>query len=103
MVIRRVSPMSAAKIGGLLYAFIGLLIGAVMSLAFGAIGSLAGDSDLPHAPLMGMMMGAGAIVVAPIFYGVLGFVTSAVTAMIYNLLAGWIGGIEIEVDTLPAA
>ena len=45
-----------------------------------------------------MMFGAGAIVILPIFYGVLGFVGGAVTALAYNLIAGWTGGLEIDVQ-----
>lgn len=44
----------------------------------------------------GLLFGAGAIVVLPIFYGVLGFVFAGIGAAIYNLVAGWVGGIEID-------
>jgi hypothetical protein len=32
MVIRRIEPMSAAKVGGVLYALLGLLFGVIFSL-----------------------------------------------------------------------
>jgi hypothetical protein len=101
MVVRRINPLSVAKIAGLLYAIIGLIVGAFMSLIFGAMGSLgAAQSDMP--PMMGMLVGAGSIVMMPILYGVLGFVTTALSAVIYNVLAGFVGGIEIDVDASPA-
>ena len=99
MVIRRVSPISLAKVVGLLYAILGLLIGAFMSLIFTVIGSAA-PSEMHTAPFVGMMFGAGAIVVLPLFYGVLGFIGAGLAALVYNGLAGMIGGIEIEVDAL---
>ena len=40
----------------------------------------------------------GAIVVLPIFYGILGAVLTAISAVLYNIVAGMIGGIQIEVD-----
>jgi hypothetical protein len=102
MVIRRVNPISVAKIAGLLYGIIGLIIGAFISLIAMAVGTLgAGAGDHAAGPMMGMLFGAGAIIVMPLFYGVVSAIASALTAMIYNLLAGWVGGIEIEVDTAP--
>jgi hypothetical protein len=96
MVIRRVHPLSIAKIAGLLYALMGLIVGVFFSLFFMAFGQQMQSET--HMPFLGALMGAGAVITMPIFYGVLGFVTSAIAAMIYNLLAGAVGGIEIEVD-----
>ncbi len=45
-----------------------------------------------------MAMGIGMAVAAPIFYAALGFVFGVIGAFIYNLIAGWVGGIEIEVQ-----
>ena len=48
--------------------------------------------------LTGMIFGVGAIVILPVFYGVMGFVMTAFTAWLYNIMAGLVGGIEIEVE-----
>ena len=40
--------------------------------------------------------GLGAIVILPIFYGGLGFIVAVIASALYNLAAGWVGGIEIE-------
>jgi hypothetical protein len=42
------------------------------------------------------LIGLGAIVVLPIFYGVLGFLMAVIAAWLYNLAAGFTGGVEIE-------
>jgi hypothetical protein len=34
----------------------------------------------------------------PVIYGVMGFIFGVIGAAIYNLVAGWIGGIEVEVE-----
>lgn len=98
MVIRRVSPLSAAKIGGVLYALLGLVIGGIVSLmamAFG--GAIAAASDQANgAPMVGMLFGAGAIIVMPICYGVLGFIGTLISAALYNIAAKFTGGIEVE-------
>jgi hypothetical protein len=99
MVIRRVSPISLAKVVGLLYAILGLVFGAFMSLIFTVIGAGAPEG-MHSAPFVGMMFGAGAIVILPLFYGVMGFVGAGLAALIYNGLAGMIGGVEIEVDAV---
>jgi len=33
-------------------------------------------------------------------YGLLGWVFTAIAAAIYNLAAGWVGGIEVEIETV---
>ena len=94
MVIRRVQPLSAAKIQGIIGVCVGLLIGALFSLIGMVAGSLAGGRD--GGALVGMMFGAGAIIILPIFYGVIGFCGGAIGAFVYNLAAGWVGGLEID-------
>jgi hypothetical protein len=36
----------------------------------------------------------------PIFYGAMGFIGGAIGALLYNLFAGMVGGIEIEVENV---
>jgi len=43
-----------------------------------------------------MFMGAGAIVIMPIFYGVLGFIGTLIMASLFNLVVGITGGIEVD-------
>lgn len=96
MIIRRITVMSLARIMGVLYAVIGLLIGGIFALAsfFGAaIGSATSGSEEPW---IGVVFGLGALVIAPLFYGVLGFIGGLIGAAIYNAVAGAVGGIEVE-------
>ena len=39
-------------------------------------------------------------VFGPIFAGVLGFTFFVIFAAIYNVLAGWLGGIEVEIKNI---
>ena len=94
MVIRRVGPLSVAKVAGVLYALMGLIIGACISLF-----SLVGSAFMPKdAGMGGMLFGAAAVVVLPIFYGILGFIMTLISAALYNLVAGWVGGVELDVQ-----
>jgi hypothetical protein len=47
-------------------------------------------------PGFGMMFGAGAIIILPICYGIGGGIVAAITALIYNLVSGWVGGLEVD-------
>ena len=94
MIVTRVSPISVAKISGVLYALLGLIFGAIISAAAMA-GAMMPDSG--EAGPMGMLFGAAAIVILPLFYGCLGFVMTLLMAALFNLAAGWTGGVEIDV------
>jgi hypothetical protein len=94
MVIRRVGPLSFAKITGILYGLMGLLLGAIFSL----MSLVSSAFSTKEAGAMGMIFGVAAVVVLPIFYGVLGFVSSLIAAALYNLIASWVGGIEMDVQ-----
>jgi hypothetical protein len=96
MVIRRVNVVSAAKVGGVLQASIGLLIGlcfAVVSVLAGIAGAAA-DQDVPW---LTPFLGVGGILFFPLLYGIIGLVMGALIAAVYNLVAGLIGGLEIDV------
>jgi hypothetical protein len=95
MIIKRVAPMSVAKIAALLHACIGLFAGVIISL-ISLLGGFA--SQRPGGPILGMFLGVGAIVALPIVEGCLGFVVASIGALIYNAFAGVVGGIRVDVD-----
>ena len=92
MIVKRIGPMSLAKLSGALYALIGFIIGAIVS-AVSVIGGAMGGSE---AGMMGMIFGAAAVVLVPLLYGCMGFVMSLIGASLFNLVAGWVGGIELD-------
>jgi hypothetical protein len=95
MVITRVAPFSAAKVGAVVYAVFGLVFGGFMSLA-GLAGAFAGP-DGGRGAFFGALFGAGAVILLPIFYGCLGFVMTLLSAWLYNVVSGMVGGVEIDV------
>ena len=42
-------------------------------------------------------MGVGAVIVFPILYGLMGFVATLIAAWLYNVAAGVVGGVEVDV------
>jgi hypothetical protein len=95
MVIKRIGPMSCARITGTLYAAMGLVIGAIFSLVALAGGFAPDNSD---AAGLATMVGVGAIVIFPILYGCIGFVATIIGVWLYNVMAGLVGGIEMDVQ-----
>jgi hypothetical protein len=95
MIVKRVVPLSFAKIAGTLYAIMGLIFGCIVSLVAVAGGFSAERSGFAG---LGAMVGVGAIIILPIFYGVIGFIATLIGAWIYNVLAGLVGGIELDVQ-----
>ena len=95
MVIKRIGPMSCARIAGTLNAAIGLLIGLVVAL-FALAGAGVGTGS--QSAVLGSALGLGAVVLLPILYGGLGFVVTLIGAWLYNVVAGLVGGIEIDLQ-----
>ena len=95
MVVKRIGPLSVGKVAGTLYAVIGLLIGAVFSM-IGMAGGMMADS--PGGAGFAALFGVGAIVIFPILYGALGFVFTLIAAVLYNVVAGLVGGVELDLQ-----
>jgi transmembrane protein DUF3566 len=106
MIINRVRPLSVGKIAAFLYGIIGLFIGAVIAvfalfggLLTGAAGA-ANDAEGPGAAFGALfgVAGVAAIVIAPLLYAFFGFLGAIIMALIYNLVARIVGGIEVDVS-----
>ena len=95
MIIKRVGPLSFARLSGALYAFIGLIVGGIFSMIAMAGGFASETSGMPG---VAAVAGVAAIVVFPILYGLMGFVATLIGAWLYNVVAGIVGGIELDVQ-----
>ena len=95
MVIKRIAPLSLARVAGTLYAVMGLFFGCIVSLIAMAGGF---GPQTSQNPALSAMLGVGAIFILPIFYGGIGFVGTLIAAWLYNILAGLVGGIELDVQ-----
>ena len=99
MVIRRIGVGSAAKIAGLLYACIGLIIGGIIALVSlagaGFMAAAANNNEMPA--LFSAMFGIGAVIIAPICYGIFGLIAGTLSAVtLQTFVAGVAGGLELE-------
>jgi hypothetical protein len=97
MIIKRVGVWSVARMYGALSAAMGLLFGVCVAL-FSLVGAGLARSDSGMPAWVGTVFGAGAVILLPIFYGVMGIVAGAIGAALYNALAGVVGGVSIEAE-----
>ena len=96
MVIKRVGVMSVGKLYGVMCAALGLIFG-ILFAAIGSLGagfaSASGSSAMPFAGI-----GIAAVFVIPIVYGIFGFIGGRISAVLYNVFAGIVGGIEVHTE-----
>ncbi len=93
--VKRIGPGSAFKVGLAIYGLVGLIVG----LIFGLISMLGGSLALPvQAGMFGVFFGVGAIIIWPLCYGIGGGIVAAISAVVYNLIARWVGGLEVDIS-----
>lgn len=107
LVIKKFGVLSVGKI----YAVMMLIVSLIIAIPYGLIiivvsliggigaGSVDGTAGLAFGG-GGVVMGLGIMIGLPIFYGAMGFVGGIIGALIYNILAGLVGGVEIEVESV---
>lgn len=97
MIIKRVGILSVAKIQAAIMAVFGLIIGVIYGLFFMMFGAIM-MSQSGGSGMGGVLAGLLLMVGIPIMYGLIGFVAGAIGALIYNVAAGFAGGIELELE-----
>lgn len=90
--IKRFGVVQTAKVAAVIY----FIMIAVFFLPFALIGYVTGLLN-DFGPFGGTMF-----LLAPIFYGAIAFVATAIGCLIYNAIATRIGGIEVELETAEA-
>jgi hypothetical protein len=94
-IIARISPGSAFKVGLVLYGLLGLVLGVLVAVILPIAGNIAGRWG-PITPEW-TSIGIGKIVLMPIAYGLLGGAVLGISALVYNLVAKWVGGLEVDI------
>jgi hypothetical protein len=83
--IRRFGIGQTAKVIGVLYALMGLVFVPIF-----LVSAMFAPKETG--------LGTGFALALPILYGVCGFIFTAIGCAIYNVVAGWVGGVEVELD-----
>lgn len=88
------------KVGAVLYFFFGVIAGVFIFALSGIMGMATRQAGGPGGGLPsgfpGFAMGAIGLIIYPVLYAVIGAIAGAIGALLYNLVARWIGGLEIE-------
>ena len=85
--IRRFDPVQMAKVMGAIYGILGLLFSPIFILA-----SMAAPEEA------GFNFGIGFAIAIPLLYACVGAIGTLIAAALYNVVAGWVGGIEVEFE-----
>lgn len=93
LVLKEVGILSSAKMSMILSGLFGIFIGLIYGVLLFAV-VLANEKNVGLAILVGVLF----IIGFPLLYAGFGFVSGAVFAWLYNLLAPKIGGIEMTFE-----
>ncbi len=88
--LKSIGVLSLAKIYALIMAVFGLIIG--IFYGFGMMAPIGFSGGMMSGAVAGFLF----VILMPVFYGVLGFVSGAITALLYNMFAKWVGGVEVD-------
>ncbi|MDQ3649389.1 MAG: hypothetical protein M3458_03740 [Acidobacteriota bacterium] len=100
MVVKRIGILSAAKISGITGAGIGLIFGLIYGLILMTVGAaMMTQNEGAMGAGVGIVGGLAMIILIPAFYGAFGFIFGAIYAVIYNIAAGFVGGMEMELES----
>lgn len=94
MELKKIGILSLGKISALFGLIIGLLLG-IFSIIYAKI-ILSGYPEIAQQLNIAQVPGAKEIILSIVMSGIVYFLVGIITAVIYNLLAGWIGGIKLE-------
>lgn len=90
------TSLTAAVMYALMVFIIGILL-AILGTPIAALaGSIAGDSAVGVGVWLAISVGFATV--GAIAYGVFGYVFTALTALIYNIVSGWTGGVEFTLS-----
>ncbi|WMW25197.1 hypothetical protein RE474_00320 [Methanolobus sediminis] len=89
--ITKINPLSLGKVIGLVTGVIGFFFGLTGILFMGAQ-TTAGIGAAEIIAILSMVL------LAPVIYGIMGFITGLIAAIIFNAASGYIGGLEMEIE-----
>ena len=101
--IKRMGVFSCAKIYSITLAAMGLIVGVIYGLIFMVVGGAmmaGGGRDSGAAGASSLVIGLVMMIAIPVFYGIIGFIGGIIGALVYNVAAGVVGGLELEIENM---
>lgn len=98
--LRSINPVQLAIVSAVLYALIGI-VGALVFWGLAApMMAMMAASGMPNAARGMFGGGIFTVIFFPIIYGIFGFIGGLITGVLYNLVAGWTGGVEVTLQSV---
>ncbi len=103
--LKKINVLSAIKVSFIIHVIIGLLIGllvgSLMALVMSSIGQIMPYDQMGYGGMQPGAIGAfGGIFMVIIYAGFIavfnGIIVTGIIALLYNLIAGWVGGIKVD-------
>ena len=93
--ISRLDVGSVAIMYGAILALIGLFFGILFAIFGSLFASFTRTGDYENGLIFGS--GIAVVLIAPILYGVIGLIFGALFGVVYNFIAGRIGGVKVYI------
>ena len=94
--IKKFNPMSVMKMAAICYAALGLVEGIFVAVVFSMVGAAGTAPEMPR--FLVPLFGVASIFIFPCLFAVIGAIGGGLGAVIYNVAARFVGGIEVEVE-----
>lgn len=101
--LTEIGVLSSGKVMGAICAGIGFIIGLLYGLGILVMSVAAASGGGGGRFAVGILFGCGIVIVAPLLYGIFGFLYGLLLAFIYNLAAGRMGGLELTFEDVQTA
>lgn len=94
MVLKRIDPMSYAKVYAVITALVIFVICLIYAFFIIAFAGMFGED----AGAIGAGIAIAIVIIAPIVYGIMVFLLGLLMAWLYNVVAARIGGVEFDFE-----
>ncbi len=100
--LKRIDTWSLAKIYAVTGLIVGFIIGLIITIASLVMGSMMSAAAGATIPAIGAlpfaMIGVFSIIVMPISYAIGGLISGVIAALLYNFVAGRVGGVLVDLE-----
>jgi hypothetical protein len=99
--LKRLDPWSLAKvyaIFGVIGGFIAGIVFTIIALMVGSIANSFTNTTIANPSMFMTGLGALSIIIMPIVGAICGLIGGIIAAVLYNIVAKWVGGIEMKFE-----
>lgn len=94
--VKKLGVYQTSKVAAVIFFLLSLVIILPVSLIANTFNHMGPNQGFPGFPFGGTIF----FILLPLLYALFGFITTAISCVVYNLVAKWTGGIELEFETM---